>query len=425
MKNFKHGLSLMTRTISLIQGQSKFLLFLISDTIPFFINVLIFSILLRKANPHTYGEYIFSISLSVWIFSFIAFGMNYTGVNLVRKNLDSIGYIIKKIIQLRIILCSISVIVLFILSIFSVLRPEISILLSIFAFCQVFQIDFLNIAIEKPNYNSISRFIQGIFMLLAVIFFVNEKSKIEILLAFPIVSFVLGLIPLYYLSRVLILKSQVKIYDIGIKEIFKSGTSISLAQFFQSGYLNMDVIVLGFLSKNTVLIGQYGAFAKLLLTGLIPMGSLLNSFSARISSAFLDKDIIRLSQEIKKMQKISNILGIIGFLIMFFMSKFAIELLSGKPSNIQPSVIFLFSSVYIFYALQLPFFATLPYLNKSKEFFQISFFAFLISVICSLLGFFLFSSAFVVLGIVAYASYLAYSSRKIYNSYVKESETYG
>lgn len=414
----------MTRTISLIQGQSKFILFLISDTIPFFINVLIFSILLRKANPHTYGEYVFSISLSVWIFSFIAFGMNYTGVSLVRKNLNSIGHIIKKIIQLRIILCSISVIVLFTLSIFSVLRLEISTLLSIFALCQVFQIDFVNIAIEKPNYNSISRLIQGIFMLLAVIFFVNEQSKIEIILTFQIGSFVLGLIPLYYLSRELIFKPQVKISDLGIKEIFKSGTSISLAQFFQSGYLNMDVIILGFLSKNTILIGQYGAFAKLLLTGLIPMGSLLNSFSARISSAFFDKDITRLSQEIKKMQKISNILGIVGFLIMFFMSKFVIELLSGKLTNIQPVVIFLFSSVYIFYAFQLPFFATLPYLQKNKEFFQISLIALCLSIVFSLAGFFLFGNVFVVAGVLAYASYLAFSSQRIFIIFLNEQKIY-
>jgi O-antigen/teichoic acid export membrane protein len=415
----------MTRTIALIRGQSKFFLFLVSDTIPFFVNVLIFSVLLRKSSPQVYGEYVFAIGLSTWIFSFIAFGMNYTGVTLVRKNLNSIGDIVKKIVHLRFILFLISVFVLFILSIFSILRPGIGFLLSLFAFFQIFQIDFVNIAIEKPNYNSISRLVQGILMLLSVIFIVNENSKIENILLLQIGSFILGLIPLYYFSRKLILKPKAKVSDLSVKEIFKLGTSVSLAQFFQAGYLNMDVIILGFLSKNTVLVGQYGAFAKLLLTGLIPMGSLLNSFSARISSAFLDKNDMKLSQEIKKMQKISNILGIFGFFLMFFLSKFAIELLSGKPSNIQPIIIFLFSSVYIFYALQLPFFSTLPYLNKSKEFFQISLLAFLISVACSLVGFFLFSSVFVVFGVVAYASYLAYSSRKIYNSYIKESKIYG
>lgn len=419
------GKILMIRTISLIRGQSKFFLFLFSDTIPFLMNVLIFSILLRKANPNTYGEYVFLIGLSAWIFSLIGFGMNYTGVNLVRKNLNSIGYVIKKIVHLRLILLLISVIILLFLSIFSILRPETSLLLSLFTLCQVFQIDFVNIAIERPNYNSSSRLVQGVLMLLAVIFLIDEKTTVERILIFQITSFSIGLGLLYYLSRNLLFKTQAKVTELSVKQLFQSGISISLAQFCQSGYINIDVIILGFLSKNTILVGQYGAFSKLLLTGLIPMSSLLNSFSARISSAFLNKDFIRLSQEIKTMQRISNILGIIGFFLMLFLSKLVIELLSGKPTNIQPIIIFLFSSVYIFYALQLPFFATLPYVQKSKEFFQISLTALCVSIVFSLVGFFFFGNVFVVVGVLAYALYLAFSSQLIFNAFLKEQKTYG
>jgi O-antigen/teichoic acid export membrane protein len=410
----------MTRTISALRGQSKFFLFLVSDTIPFLMNVLIFSILLRKANPHTYGEYVFSIGLNAWISSLVAFGMNYTGVNLIRENLNSIGYVVKKIVQLRLLLFFISVLILLFLWIFSILRFETGFLLSLFALCQVFQIDFVNIAIEKPSYNSGSRFMQGILMLLAVIFFVNEKTTVEQILSFQISAFFIGLCLLYYLSRDLIFKTQIKVDNLNVKQLLQSGISVSLAQFCQSGYINMDVIVLGLLSKNTVLVGQYGAFSKLLLTGLIPMSSLLNSFSGRISSAFLNKDFVRLSEEIKKMQRISNILGIIGFLLMLFLSKLVIEFLSGKPTDIQTITIFLFSSVYIFYALQLPFFATLPYLQKSKEFFQISLIALCVSIVFSLAGFFLFGNVFVVLGVLAYASYLVFSSRWIFNAFLKE-----
>lgn len=410
----------MTRLSNVIKGQSKFLLFLVSDIIPFLVNLLVFAVLLRKANPIVYGEYVFAVGLVAWIFSLISFGMNYTGVNLIRANLNSIGYIVIKIIQLRLILFCFSVVVLTILFGLSEFRLETFILLSIYALLQVFQIDFVNIALEKPSNNSASRLLQGILMLISVLWLIGKSSPVSDIFFYVISSFFSGLVLLYFLSRGDLSKTQMPAKPITIKQIFKMGMPVSSAQFCQAGYLNMDVIILGLLSTNTVLIGQYGAFSRLLITGLIPMSSLLNSFSGRISSAFLTKNPFKITFEIKKLQTMSNILGILGFIAMLLFSKFVIELLSGKPTDFQPIIILCFSSVYIFYALQLPFFATLPYLQKNKDFFWISLKALVISIVFSLIGYFMFSSAFVVIGVLAYASYLAYSSKQIYNSSIKE-----
>ena len=409
----------MTKISNLIKGQSKFLLFLISDIIPFLVNLLVFAILLRKANPVVYGQYIFTVGLIAWIFSFITFGMNYTGVNLIRENPNSIGYVVIKIIQLRLILLVISITLLSILFWLSVFQLEIFFLLSVYALLQVFTIDFVNVALEKPNNNSFARFFTGILMLISVSWLIDNTSSVSDVFLLVTSSFFSGLVLLYLLSRSDLSKMQIPLQPISVRKIFKIGIPVSLAQFCQAGYLNMDVIILGLLSNNSVLIGQYGAFSRLLLTGLIPMSSLLNSFSSRIATAFLTKDALKVSYEIKKMQKVSNFIGILGFIVMLLFSKMALEILSGKSNDIQPVVILLFSSVYIFYALQLPFFSTLPYLQKNTEFFQISLIALFISIIFSLLGYFVFSSTFVVIGVLAYAAYLAYSSKLIYLNTVK------
>lgn len=403
----------MVRLHGLITNNSKFLLFLASDIIPFLVNLVIFSLLLRKTSADVYGKYVFLISIITWINTLILFGMNYTGVSLIRGNLQSILNVIEQIIKLRFILYLVCCLILALLAIGHIVTIAMSFSLAFLSLAQVFQVDFVTIALEKPNFNSIARLTQGITMFLITFFIINKNSNAEIIIFYQAISVFFGLIALYLLLKPTLSYNN-RVQKIKIGDIFKNGVSISISQFCQAGYLNMDVIVLGLFSRDAVFIGQYGAFSKLLLTGLTPMASLLNSFSATLSSAFLSKDKDKITKTIKRMQKMSNFLGIVGFFTMLILSKLVIELFSGNKTNVSLLSIFLFSAIYLLYALQLPFYATMPYFQKNKGFLVISASTLIISIIFSTIGVLIFSNMFVILGTLAYSSFLAYSSKRFY-----------
>jgi O-antigen/teichoic acid export membrane protein len=206
--------------------------------------------------------------------------------------------------------------------------------------------------------------------------------------------------------------------NIDSSKIFYLGYKITIAQFLQSGYLNSDVIILTNISRDQVSIGQYGAAIKLLSSGLIPMGSILNTFSSGLVNSFNLKDTQDIKTKINQLLKISLLVGIIGSIAIVFLGNFVLVFLSRKEMPIAKEIMPILGLIYLVYAIQLPFAATLPYFKLYDEFIKISLVILLFSIIISTTFYLLFGYNFMPLGSLIAGFVLAIFSYRIYRKFI-------
>jgi O-antigen/teichoic acid export membrane protein len=397
----------------------RLILFFLGDFSPFVFSIITFIILLSKMNSLEYGRYVFFTSLFSLSISLINFGMNYTGVNILLENINSQRTVVKKILQLRIyMLIGISFIFLLCV-IFKILNLNEFFLLFGLCFLQVFQLDFVNIALETPILNLIARLIQSIVFLSMIFIYVDKSTNSTLILFFQVISLLFSN-SYYYFYCYRKLNSIEKKLDISPSKIFFLGYKITIAQFLQSGYLNSDIIILTSISRDQILIGQYGAAIKLLSSGLIPMGSILNTFSSGLVNSFNLRDVQSIKKKVNQLLRISLSIGIIGFIAIIFLGNFVLVFLSKKEMPVAKEIMPILGAIYLVYAIQLPFAATLPYFKLYDEFIKISLVILLFSIIISTISYLLFGYKFMPLGSFIAASALAIFSYRIYQRFIND-----
>ena len=388
-------------------------IFVLSDLISFASNALVFILLLNRISQIEYGRYAFAYSLSFWFISLILFAMNYNGVRLLQikenQNWNKIAFFI----FFKLILFFSAFFVLFVLYLNNLINFNSFIAISIMSFVQVFQVDFVYIAFKSPQILMLGRVLTAVSFFSIILIFITPKSSFLDVVFYQVASTLIGFTVLYYNIQKHIPFPKSSSINIDFKQIvpfFKSGYQTTIAQFFQAGYLNMDVIVFGLFFANSSKLGQYSACAKLLLTGLVPMGSILNASGASISSAYLNQDFQTLKLKLNQLKLISFLLGIIGFIVLFLFGSKLLHLISNKEMSDTVYFMLPLSVVYIFYGIQLPFFATLPFLKKDFEFLIISAGGFCISIITSTIVVKFNNLYFIPIIPISYASFLAFSS---------------
>lgn len=149
-----------------------------------------------------------------------------------------------------------------------------------------------------------------------VIYLWPQKTILLMSLIVPEIS---RLLLLYYFQ-------STRLKFVSIKEniyIIKNSIWINLSTIFVTIYYNIDTIFLG-IFKNTYDVGIYSAAYNIMLMAIVPTGILFNSYSNRLSQNKFSKHVF------KEFLLVTSLLGVLSFLILFFLAPFIIPILYGE-----------------------------------------------------------------------------------------------
>ena len=245
-----------------------------------------FPYLARTLGPQHVGVINFAESFARNFIAIAAFGIPIYGVREIAKvsnDIEKRSKIFYEILIINILSTAVLAIV-FYLSIISFERIRIEeslfIYTLIFFVLNVFYLEWFFAGLNQFKFVAIRFFIVRLFLVFIVFTFIKSSSDYVSYMKMQVgLSILIAAINFYFLKNVIIFNKRVLI-DLNIKKHFKPLLILFLTLFSISIYLNLDTVVLGFLSNNES-VGYYSSALKL--------NKLIISVLAAISAAMFPK----------------------------------------------------------------------------------------------------------------------------------------
>jgi O-antigen/teichoic acid export membrane protein len=246
-------------------------------------------LLARGFGVEVFGQYSFALSFVGFFTLFTGFGFGSLMIRDVSKDKSLTAKYINNILGIKIVFGIISLIILYIISLFIGKSPTLLIAMYIFGI-QLVVSSFSDIlrsvfhAYEVMEFDSISRIIEKtIWAVLLLLLIFNKLSLINVALA-TLLSAILGLIITYWLVRAKISKIKIEYDKKFWKKIIITATPFAITGLFALINFRIDQVMLYFLT-NDLTVGLYSAAYKiidilsvvptLLLASLYPVFSVL------------------------------------------------------------------------------------------------------------------------------------------------------
>ncbi len=216
---------------------------------------------------------------------------------------------------------------------------------------------------EQMKYITVLNVSAKLIFVLAIIIFVNEKSDFLLVPIFNSIGFIVaGLASLYIVRKQF--KIQFKRPDMAkVKHYFKDSSQFFLSRVSVSIYTASNVVVLGFITNNTM-VGYYSIAEKLYTALQSLYHPLVNTLYPYVANS-------RNISLFAKLFKISTIVNFICALVMFVLADYVITILFGDGNIISIEIfrIFLISSLLHIPAILLgyPYLAALGYANLANK----------------------------------------------------------
>ncbi|MGL4862885.1 MAG: flippase [Cetobacterium sp.] len=316
----------------------------------------------------------------------------------------------------------ISFLLFFIIIIMSKKLNDMKELLYIYSFQVIFaflNLDYFFIALEKHKRRTIRTVILRILSLVLIFILVKKPTdyvKYGIILVFP--ELLARIIDIYLCKDYIYLN----IKNLNLKRHLKSLVTIFLYVFSVGIYVNLDATMLGIIKTQTE-VGLYTTGSKLVRMVIPIMGVLGTVIAPKIIRYIKNKDKDKIYDIIDKFIDFNIIIGIPATLLIIFLSKDIILLISGDKfiaSNLTMkiiSVIIIFLPVGTFFGGQL----LLPN-DKEKLVFKIAITGMSFNIVLNLLLIPKFSTEGAALATsfteVLICLYRGYEVKKIYPDYI-------
>ncbi len=289
---------------------------------------LITPVVSRALGPEGYGEYLFFISITNYIFLIIDWGFQFYGPRLISLSKESNHMnIVYEIMASKLFLACIIFLLLIILSFFFDINYTIITLLCVTTLSFAFNPLFFLHGVGKIYISAVATFIIRLISLPIIFLTVVEESDLILLIIiFVSTQFLVSLVTFIYLKRnnfkIILLFSYLLKFSF-IKTL-KNSAKVFISNAFVTVYSNMGVILLGILSSNKA-ISIFGS--SMLIISLSK--SILNPISIALYPESAKMDTTKKSHR-RLILKAQLVIGLLMSLIVYFSSELLINFFFGE-----------------------------------------------------------------------------------------------
>jgi len=151
------------------------------------------------------------------------------------------------------------------------------------------------------------------------------------------------------------------------RRLAKNSLYGTMAQFAQSGYHTVDLLLLGWLGvANLAQLGEYRLGNRLILIGAMPLIAGLRVISGDLATAYHQRQLDQIDRLERLCRRMQLGLGAVGALLIVLASPHLLGWIAGRPLPLFSSLAPWIATAFFGMAWQNPYMATLPYIGLNR-----------------------------------------------------------
>jgi O-antigen/teichoic acid export membrane protein len=244
----------------------------------------------RLLGPEGYGIIGFGVAFTSFFGLMVVLGTDYYGSREIAQNPDKAQALAAKIIGLRFVLATVTLTIYFTIIYFIDRSQPVKIVMIIQAIGTVFiviAIDFIFEGRQRMRAVAVRLGGTSVLSLVCILLFVRGSEDVYIAAAIPVLATAIGTIWLFGLAHKEIVPLRISFNRSALTTVFKDCAPIAIAGFMGALFLNIDIVMLGFL-RSEAETGLYTGMARLYIL-VFALGNLVTvAFRPAIAAAFPD-----------------------------------------------------------------------------------------------------------------------------------------
>ncbi|WP_170287639.1 flippase [Aquibacillus halophilus] len=232
----------------------------------------------RVFGSGAFGQVAFAQIVSEYLALIIIFGMNTIGVREISRNKENTGWIVKKILSIRVLLFLLSLVVLFLIIYFMDFSGQQKVLVILYGIsaCLLALTDlgWVFNGLSMMGYTGMLKVYQrGIYFILTVLFLTFITNSVYVLpIAIMISAIATALIGIFLMERKIesfsfkqLFQNNINQYNLRANPLIKSSLMVFFSALMVKLYYNFDTVVLKMYQFDDEIIGWYNASYRLIL----------------------------------------------------------------------------------------------------------------------------------------------------------------
>ena len=244
----------------------------------------------RSLGPEGYGIIGFAIAFISYFSLMVVLGTDYYGNREIAQNPDKAQTLTAKIIGLRFVLATVILTIYFTIIYFIDLSQPVKIVMIIHAIgplINVIAIDFIFEGRQRMRAAAVRVGGSSVLSLVFILLFVRGSEDVYIAAAIPVLATVIGMIWLAGLAHKQIFPLRISFNRSALTTVFKDCAPIAISGFMGALFLNIDIVMLGFL-RSEAETGLYAGMARLYILAFAIGNLVTAAFRPAIAAAFPD-----------------------------------------------------------------------------------------------------------------------------------------
>jgi O-antigen/teichoic acid export membrane protein len=242
----------------------------------------------RSLGPEGYGIIGFGTAFISYFGLMVILGTDYYGNREIAQNPDKAQALAAKIIGLRFVLATVTLTIYFAIIYFIDRSQPVKIVMMIQAIGPVFTVIAIDFIFEgRQRMRAVAVRVGGssVLSLVCILLFVRGSEDVYVAAAIPVLATAIGTVWLVGLAHKQIVPLRISLDRQALTTVFKDCAPIAISGFMATLFLNIDIVMLGFL-RSEAETGLYTGMARLYILAFA-LGNLVTAaFRPAIAAAF-------------------------------------------------------------------------------------------------------------------------------------------
>jgi O-antigen/teichoic acid export membrane protein len=244
----------------------------------------------RSLGPEGYGIIGFGTAFISYFGLMVVLGTDYYGNREIAQNPDKAQELAAKIIGLRFVLATVTLTIYFAIIYFIDRSQPVKIVMMIQAIGPVFTVVAIDFIFEgRQRMRAVAVRVGGssVLSLVCILLFVRGSEDVYVAAAIPVLATAIGTVWLVGLAHKQIVPLRISFNRPELVTVFKGCAPIAISGFMGALFLNIDIVMLGFL-RSEAETGLYTGMARLYMLAFA-LGNLVTAaFRPAVAAAFSD-----------------------------------------------------------------------------------------------------------------------------------------
>ncbi len=244
--------------------------------------------LARALAPEAYGYLGFGAAVLSYFGLLVLFGTDTIGMREIARDRAVAGPLTSRILGLRaVLLAFVSVLFLFVVGWMD--RPEevkiVMVIQGAGLLVTIFTLDFVCQGLQRMRAMALRQAVAPVLVLAGVLMWVKTPDDVYIAAAIPVLAIGISVIGLFIHLRRRVTKFSLSFDTSGWRPLLGQSSPVLVTAFLGTIFLNIDVVMLGFMVDGTD-VGIYVGMARIYVTTLMLAGLIASVFSPALAAAF-------------------------------------------------------------------------------------------------------------------------------------------